>query len=340
MTATLLGSAVPLHEAFDAALVDLDGVTYRGPEVVPSAPGALEAARAAGMRLVYVTNNASRTSEDVASHLTKIGIPAAPGDIFTAAQAAAAMLADRYAARTGTAGARILVVGGAGLREAVEATGLTVVETAADAPDAVVQGWSPDIGWRQLAEAAYAVRAGAYFLATNLDLTLPNDRGIAPGNGSLVRAVATASGVEPESAGKPEPAMYVRAAERVGAKRPLVVGDRLDTDLGGARAADFPGLLVLTGVSQALDALRATAGERPCFIGESIAALGEAHPAPELRDGWWRVGASEARVEGGELEFSGDRGIDRLRAGCVAAWGAADRGERTHIEREVEDGLW
>jgi HAD superfamily hydrolase (TIGR01450 family) len=335
VTATLLGSAVPLQEAFDAALVDLDGVTYRGPEVVPSAPAALQSARKAGMRLVYVTNNASRTSEDVASHLTNIGISAAPGEVFTAAHAAAAILADRY-----TSGARILVVGGAGLREAVDATGLTIVETAADAPDAVVQGWSPDVGWRQMAEASYAVRAGAYFLATNLDLTLPNDHGIAPGNGSLVRAVATASGVEPQSAGKPEPAMYVRAAERVGAKRPLVVGDRLDTDLGGARAADIPGLLVFTGVSQALDALRAIPGERPCFIGESIAALGEVHPTPELRDGWWHVGASAARVEDGALEFSGDRGMDRLRAGCVAAWDAADRDERIHIEPEDENELW
>ena len=335
MKATLLGSAVPLHDAFDAALVDLDGVTYRGPGVVPSAPAALEAARNAGMRLVYVTNNASRTSDDVASHLTGVGIPAAPGDVFTAAQAAAAILADRYAG-----GGRILVVGGAGLREAVEATGLTVVETAADAPDAVVQGWSPDVGWRQMAEASYAVRAGAYFLATNLDLTLPNDRGIAPGNGSLVRAVATASGVEPESAGKPEPGMYIKAAERAGAKRPLVVGDRLDTDLGGARAAGFPGLLVFTGVSQALDALRAAPGERPCFIGDSISALGEVHPAPEFRDGWWWVAASAARVEAGGLEFSGDRGMDRLRAGCVAAWDAADKGERIHIETDDENGLW
>jgi glycerol 3-phosphatase-2 len=335
MTATLLGSSVPLHEAFDAALVDLDGVTYRGPEVVPSAPAALEAARKAGMRLVYVTNNASRTSEDVASHLTRVGIPTAPAEVFTAAQAAAAILADRY-----TAGARILVVGGAGLREAVEAVGLSIVESAEDAPDAVVQGWSPDIGWRQLAEASYAVRAGAYFLATNLDLTLPNDRGIAPGNGSLVRVVATASGVEPASAGKPEPAMYVRAAELVGAKRPLVVGDRLDTDLGGARAASIPGLLVLTGVSQALDALRAAPAERPCFIGETVAALGDVHPTPELREAWWHVGAAGARIKDGALEFLGERGLDRLRAGCVAAWDAADKGEWIHIEADDENGLW
>jgi len=335
VTATLLGSSIPLHEAFDAALVDLDGVTYRGSDVVPTAPAALGAARDAGMRLVYVTNNSSRTSDDVVAHLTSVGIPATVDEIFTAAQAAVAILADRFGA-----GARILVVGGAGLREAVEAAGMIIVESATEGPDAVVQGWSADVGWRQLAEASYAVREGAYFLATNMDLTLPNDRGFAPGNGSLVRVVATVSGVEPESAGKPEPAMYVRAAQRVGATRPLVIGDRLDTDLGGARAAGFPGLLVLTGVSQALDALRAAPGERPSFIGETIATLGEAHAAPELRDGWWHVSGSAARIADGSLEFSGERGIDRLRAGCGAAWAAADHGEVTHIEVGVEDEIW
>jgi HAD superfamily hydrolase (TIGR01457 family) len=335
MSATLLGTAVPLHEAFDAALVDLDGVTYRGPDVVPEAPAALSAARDAGMSLVYVTNNASRTPRDVAAHLTSAGIPATPDQVFTAAQAAAAILADRF-----SAGARILVVGGAGLREAVEAVGMTIVESATDKPDAVVQGWSVDVGWRQLAEASYAAREGAYFLATNLDLTFPNERGFAPGNGSLVRVVATASGVEPQSAGKPEPAMYVRAAQRVGATRPLVVGDRLDTDLGGARAANFPGLLVLTGVSKAFDALLAAPGVRPSFIGESIAALGEVHPAPESREGWWHVGESAARIAGGTLEWEGKRGIDRLRAGCAAAWAAADDGEAAHIEEGVEVGIW
>jgi HAD superfamily hydrolase (TIGR01450 family) len=287
------------------------------------------------MSLVYVTNNASRTPGEVVALLTRLGIPATTDGVFTAAQAAAAILADRF-----RAGARVLVVGGAGLREAVETAGMTIVETATVMPDAVVQGWSADVGWRHLAEASYAVRAGAYYLATNLDLTLPNERGLAPGNGALVRVVATASGVEPESAGKPEPAMFVRAAERVGAARPLVVGDRLDTDLGGARAAGIPGLLVLTGVSKALDALRAAPESRPSFVGDSIAALGEPHPAPESREGWWHVGGSAARVAGGSVEFAGARGIDRLRAGCAAAWAAADTGEATHIEEGVEGGIW
>jgi len=335
VTATLLGSDAPLHDVYDAALVDLDGVTYRGPDVIPSAPGPLAAARDAGMRIVYVTNNASRVAREVAEHLTEVGIPASEKEVFTSAQAAAAILADRY-----EAGEKVLVVGGAGLRDAVTSAGFTIVEGADDGAVAVVQGWSADVGWRQLAEASYAVRAGASFVATNLDLTLPTERGFAPGNGSLVRVVATASGVEPVSAGKPEPAMYRHAAARVGAERPLVVGDRLDTDLGGARAADIPGLLVLTGVSTALDALRAAPGERPSFIGETLEALTRPHAAPELKDGWWTVGAGAARIVEGELEFGGDRGADRLRAGCVAAWAAADQGETTHIEQGAIDGIW
>ncbi len=335
MTAALTGSDAPLHDAFDAALVDLDGVTYRGPDVIPTAPAPLGAARAAGMRIVYVTNNASRLATEVAAHLTEVGIPASPNEVFTSAQAAAAILADRF-----DPGTRVLVVGGAGLRDAVTAAGLEIVDHATDKPAAVVQGWASDVGWKQLAEASYAAREGAFFLATNLDLTLPTERGFAPGNGSLVRVVATASGVEPDSAGKPEPAMYRHAAARVGASRPLVVGDRLDTDLGGARAAGYPGLLVLTGVSTALDALRAAPGERPSFIGETLDALTAAHPTPERSDGWWRVGESGARVVGGSLEYDGERGIDRLRAGCVAAWAAADDGEAAHIEPDAVDGIW
>ncbi len=334
MTA-LLGSDAPLCEAFDAALVDLDGVTYRGPDVIPTAPAPLAAARDAGMRIVYVTNNASRLAGDVARHLTDVGIPAVENEVFTSAQAAAEILAEKF-----EPGTKVLVVGGAGLRDAVEKAGLAIVEGADDGAAAVVQGWSADVGWRQLAEASYAVRAGAYFLATNLDLTLPNERGFAPGNGSLVRVVATASGVEPVSAGKPEPSMYQHAAARVGASRPLVVGDRLDTDLGGARAAGYPGLLVLTGVSTAVDALNAAPSERPSFIGETLEALTAAHAAPEIRDGWWHVAGSSARVTDGRLEFAGDRGANRLRAGCAAAWTATDRGETIHIEADATDGIW
>lgn len=334
MTSTLSGCPRPLDRAFDTALLDLDGVTYRGPEGIPSAAPALEAARAAGMTLVFVTNNASREPGEVARHLADLGIAARPEEVLTSGQVAVSLLAERL-----SPGDRVLVVGGPALRAEVASRGLVVVDSALDEPAAVIQGWHPDVGWRQLAEAAYAVRAGAYYLVTNRDTTLPNERGIAPGNGSLVQAVVTASGVEPESAGKPAPRIFKAAAEGASAQSPLVIGDRLDTDIAGARAAGIPALLVLTGVSTARDALFASPDERPSFIGETLACLAETHPAPEFRDGWWHVGEASARVSRGSLDLTGKPGINATRVACVAAWAAADSDDGIHVEYLPELGI-
>lgn len=324
MSVGLLGADAPLAELYDLALVDLDGVAYRGRNPIAHAAEGLAAARRRGMDVVFVTNNASREPESVAEQLTGLEIPSTAEDVMTAAQAAAAVLAQRL-----EAGSRVLVVGGSGLRTAVTAAGLVVVESADDAPVAVVQGFAADVGWRQLAEAAYAIEAGAWFVASNLDPTLPTERGFAPGNGSLVAAVRHATGVEPVSAGKPEPTLYRLAAARRGARSPLVVGDRLDTDLAGARAAGWPGLHVLTGVSTARDAVLARPGERPSYLGSDLRSLAVPHPVPELDDGWWRCRGAGARVVGGRLELDG-RGsetLDLVRAACAAAWGAVDSGE-------------
>ena len=321
----LQGSDVALARAFDVALVDLDGVAYRGAEPIDHAAASLEAARDLGMQMVFVTNNASREPESVADQLTSLGIPATSTDVMTAAQAAAAVLATRL-----EPGSRVLVVGGAGLRTAVRAAGLVVVDTADENPDAVVQGFAPEVSWRELAQAAYAVQRGAWYVASNRDLTLPNEHGLAPGNGALVAAVVAATGVEPVSAGKPEPTMYEMAVERSGRTRPLVVGDRLDTDLGGARAAGYPGLHVFTGVSSARDAIVAAPGERPTFLGADLRALLVPHAAPERSaDGWWVCGTSAAVVRGAALELR-DRGAppttDLVRAACAAVWDTVDGG--------------
>lgn len=325
---TLLACERPLAEAHDAALVDLDGVAYRGPEPIAHAADNLVAARDGGMRLVFVTNNASREPQTVAAHLSELGIPTAPDEVLTAAQAAGALLAERL-----PPGSRVLVVGGAGLLTAVRAAGLEVVTSADDAPDAVVQGFAPEVGWRQLAEAAYAVQRGAWYVASNLDLTLPNERGTAPGNGSLVGVVRAATGVEPVSAGKPEPSMFRLAAERVGARRPLVVGDRLDTDLAGARAAGMPGLHVLTGVSSLRDAVLAGAHERPSYLGLDLRSLGTPHPAPTREGDWWVCRGAAATVRAGSLVLderaassAADDGLDAGRAACAAVWSASDAG--------------
>ncbi len=327
---TLEASAVPLAQAYDLALVDLDGVAYRGPVAIPHAPESLAAARAAGMAIAFITNNASREPGTVADQLNALGIAATPDEVLTSAQAAAALLATEVGA-----GAPVLVVGGPGLVTAVREAGFRLVAAADDAPAAVVQGFAPDLTWRELAEAAYAVQRGARHIVSNLDLTLPNERGLAPGNGSLVGAVVNATGVRPRSAGKPEPSMYRLAVERRGARRPLVVGDRLDTDLGGARAAGYPGLHVFTGVSDARDAVLAGPGERPTYLAIDLRGLLEAHPAPAPgADGWWTCGERAARADGGDLRFDdrGDVDIDLVRAACGAAWAAADAGQPVRPE--------
>lgn len=317
----LIASSAPLAEAYDLALVDLDGVAYRGHLPIEHAATSLTTARAGGMPLVFVTNNASREPEEVAAQLTGLDIPADADEVMTAAQACATLLRTRL-----DSGAKVLVVGGKGLVTAVREAGLEVVASADDEPDAVAQGYAPHLAWEDLAEAAYAVGRGAWHVASNLDLSLPTARGFAPGNGALVGAVTAATGVTPSSAGKPGPDMFRMAAERAGASRPLVIGDRLDTDLAGARAAGYPGLHVLTGVSTARDAVLAEPGERPSFLGTDLRALLEPHPAP-VRDGdRWVCGAASAWVEGDVLRRGSGGGIDLVRAACAAAWAAADAG--------------
>jgi len=324
MSAGLLGSDQPLAERYDLALVDLDGVAYRGHEPIDHAATSLAGARDRGMRLVFVTNNASREPGSVAEQLSGLDIPTTADEVMTAAQAAAALLRTRL-----EPGAKVLVVGGAGLVTAVHDAGFALVESADDEPAAVAQGFAPELGWAQLAEAAYAVQRGAWHVASNLDLSLPTARGFAPGNGSLVGAVRAATGVEPSSAGKPSPTMYGLAIERAGAQAPLVVGDRLDTDLAGARAGGYPGLHVLTGVSTARDAVLAEPGLRPHYLGEDLRSLLAPHPAPARSgDGWWTCGESSARVEDGALRMDvrGAATIDSVRAAAAAAWASADDG--------------
>jgi glycerol 3-phosphatase-2 len=312
------GSDVPLAERYDVALLDLDGVVYLGPVGIPGAAAALERARAAGMRLAFVTNNASRTPAAVAALLNGLGVAAAPTEVVTSAQAACRILAERL-----PAGARVLVVGGEGLHSEALARGLTVVDSADDEPAAVVQGYTPDTSWRDLAEASVAVRRGALWVATNLDATLPSARGPLPGNGALVTVVRIATGVEPLAAGKPDPAMHRESVLRSGARDPIVVGDRLDTDIEGAARVGCPGLLVLTGVTTAAMLLDAPVGRRPTYVAAGLDGLLVPHPAPApVGAAGWACGGWTARRSAGELALvgEGDDEIDALRALCAAAW--------------------
>jgi glycerol-1-phosphatase len=317
------GCADPLSEAYDVALLDLDGVVYVGSAAVPGAAEALREAGSRGMRHAFVTNNASRTPAAIAAQLTRLGVPAAARDVVTSGQAAARLLARRL-----PAGARVLVVGGNGLRIALRERGLRPVSAAAERPAAVVQGFSPDLSYALLAEGALAVSNGALFVAANADRTLPTARGAEMGNGSLVQAIIAATGQRPVVAGKPEPPLHAEAVHRTGARRPLVVGDRLDTDIEGAVRAGADSLLVLTGVSGPADVLLAPAAQRPTYLAADLAGLLEPHPEVTAGDG--TAGDGTAQCGGWTARLDSDRkrldltgsgeAIDGLRALCGAAW--------------------
>jgi|HubBroStandDraft_6_1064221.scaffolds.fasta_scaffold78404_3 glycerol 3-phosphatase-2 len=316
MTKGPRGSAEPLDTIYDVGLLDLDGVVYLSGTAIPGAAEALRKADAAGMRLAYVTNNAFRTPAAIAALLTSFGVPAAQEDVVTSAQAAARLLAERL-----PAGAPVLVIGGSGLRMALRERGLRPVSTAADHPLAVVQGYSPDVSYSMLAEGGLAVAAGALFVGSNGDLTLPSRRGRQPGNGSLLQVIATATGVRPLVAGKPEPPLHNESVLRTGARHPLVVGDRLDTDIEAAHRVDADSMLVLTGVTGPAEAVLAPPSQRPTYLAEDLAGLLEPHPGITEKDGAYGCGGWTARLDGDRLELTGDgERIDGLRALCAAAW--------------------
>ncbi|MBL1104794.1 HAD-IIA family hydrolase [Streptomyces sp. 5-8] len=302
---------------YDAVLLDLDGVVRVGSRAVPYAVPVLGRIRDAGCRTAYVTNNAGRATADVAGDLRRLGLAVADGDVVTSAQAAARLAAERCGP-----GARVLVVGSEALRLAVAAHGLRPVASERDKPAAVVQGFAPAVSWRELAEAGYAVARGVPWIVTNTDPTAPTQRGVAPGNGALVAVVRTATGTEPVVAGKPAAAVFREAAERAGARRPLMVGDSLDTDVQGARRAGFDSLLVLTGRTGPADLLTAPPHRRPTHVGRDLRAL----CAPPLAagrqaDGSWRCRGWHARVEDGELLLAGHGDLGAgLWAACTAAW--------------------
>jgi len=269
-----------LRAGHDVLLLDLDGTVYQGPDVIP---GAREALEAGDERQLYVTNNASRSPAEVAEHLRDLGFDAADDDVVTSSQSAARLLSESV-----DAGSVVLVVGTEALCAEVENVGLRAVRRFADGPVAVVQGHSPATDWTILAEATLAIRAGALWIAANVDSTLPTERGLVLGNGSMVAALRTATGREPVVAGKPAAPLMHDALARARASKPLVVGDRLDTDIAGANAVGVESLLVLTGVSTTADLLRADVGHRPTYVAASLEALNR--PAEESavtgRPGW------------------------------------------------------
>ena len=307
--------------AYDMVIFDLDGVIYLIDKPIPGAAQTIERLRAAGVPLAYATNNASRRAPEVADLLGGMGVPAAASEVLTSAAAAAKLLAERL-----SAGAAVLVVGAEALRAEVRDAGLRPVARLEDRPVAVVQGYGADVGWAILAEASLAVRAGAYWMATNTDRTLPSPRGPLPGNGSLVAVLRTALDRDPDVVvGKPGPALFTTAAQQHGAQHAIVVGDRLDTDIEGAVRAGMDSLLVLSGISGARDLLACPPDRRPTYVAADVTGLFEPPdaarlPAPGEADGGWQTKWDGDRVV---LDGAGDP-VDALRLLCGPCWAGAD----------------
>lgn len=308
---------------YDALLLDLDGTVWAGDTAIPNAVEAVSAAKEKGLAAAFVTNNASKAPADVAAKLSGMGLATEPSAVMTSAQAAV-LLAAQYA----HPGEKILVVGAPSFVELVRAAGFEPVFSADDMPVAVVHGHSPDNGWKQLSEAALAIRQGARYIASNLDTTLPMDRGFMVGNGSMVAAVTSATGVVPQAAGKPEPAMFDLAAKNLGAKRPLVVGDRLDTDIAGGVAAKMDVLHVLTGVSGPLALIAAPPEQRPTFIAEDLGVLVDDVDPSTLCPA--QQGGFTATRDGEEIILDGgdEAGtpLQALRTVLAVAWADSDAG--------------
>ncbi|ORW00046.1 HAD-IIA family hydrolase [Mycobacterium kyorinense] len=305
-----------LAQEYDCLLLDLDGTVFRGHQLTE---GAVESLDKAPGRKLFITNNASRSADEVAAHLRDLGLDATGDAVVTSAQAAAHVLADQLPPKS-----RVLVVGTEALANEITARGLQPVRLSRDKPDAVVQGHSPQTCWADLAEAALAIRAGALWVAANVDPTLPSERGLLPGNGSMVAALKTATDAEPQIAGKPAPALIKDALARGDFRAPLVVGDRLDTDIAGANAAGLRSIMVLTGVNSARDAVHAIPAQRPTYIGHDLRSLHQDSDTLEVApQRAWHAELREGTVtvtSRGEDE-DGD-GLSVVRAVASAVWEA------------------
>lgn len=313
---TLRSSERPLNELHDAMLLDLDGVVYVGPCAVQAAPEAISKARAAGTRVAFVTNNAGRTPGRIADHLQELGIEAAPRDVVTSADAAARLIAERY-----PEGSEVLVIGDTGLRQAVHQFGMRPVTVDSESVIAVAQGYSRSMARDLLDQGVLAVARGAFYVASNADATTPGESGIAPGNGAFIQVIQHATGVEPAVAGKPMRPLHQEGILRTDAHSPLIVGDRLDTDIEGAITHGAAGMLVLSGVATPADVLAAPEHQRPRYLAWDVSGMNEAHPAVEREGTTVRCQGWTVVVDGSHVALSGSgERLDGLRALCTAVW--------------------
>lgn len=322
---------------YDALFLDLDGVIYIGAAPVVNASSSLERVRQEfGTTLRFITNNARRTPAEIAQVLVSVGVAATEDEIVSSSQIAAAYLREKL-----PAGAKVLITGSKGLAQMVADEGLQPVWELADQPVAVVQGFNPELTWYDLAKASAAIHRGAMWVGTNADLTFPTENGIAPGNGSLIQAVSNATGKYPVVVGKPYPTGVQIAANRCGARHPLMLGDRLDTDIQAGRAAEVATALVMTGVTDVKTLCTATPELQPDFILTDLTELLTDYRAPEVVDqtvalGDWEI---ELTSEGPIVQRQGESAIEGVRAVAAASWRSPAEVDPTQSLAAVIDQL-
>jgi HAD superfamily hydrolase (TIGR01457 family) len=253
-----------IADAYDAFLFDLDGVIYRGNEVVPGAPDAVARIRGMGKGIAFVTNNSGRTPDAVATKLTGLGVPAKPADVETSALVTAALLAGRGVSEA-------FVVGERGIRQALQDAGIALLDGDAQHAQVVVVGWDRQADYTKLRVASLLVERGAALVATNDDASYPAPDGNWPGAGALLAAIETTTGRRAEVVGKPHAPIMVAALERAGGGLPLVIGDRLETDIAGAVGLSWDSMLVLTGIAKADDV--ATSAVAPTWVAKDLSML-------------------------------------------------------------------
>jgi HAD superfamily hydrolase (TIGR01450 family) len=319
-----------LAGAFGGVVLDLDGVVYVGDQAVPGAPAALEELRGLGVRLAFVTNNSYRPPGQVVERLGRLGVKAAPEEVLTSAQAAVRLLGGRQ----GLARKAVLVLGGPGLRQALEAAGARLVDAEEwRQAEVVVVGFDPDLTYGRVKAAALAIRAGARFVGSNPDATMPAPDGLWPGAGATLAMLQAATGVRPEVAGKPEPALFETAAAAIGPGPYLMVGDRADTDLDGAHRLGWATALVLSGVARPADLPDLAVA--PDHLLADVGGLLDP-PGPAIRPAGLRGAAGTegpAGLDGGTLvAVDGERVVGRV------AWRRLDGGLVLLEGPAVEEG--
>ena len=306
---------------YQTHLLDLDGVVYAGNQAIALAVESINKLRLAGVPVGYITNNSSRKTQTIAEQLSDFGIELSAKDVISSAQTGVELLIELV-----PTGSKVLVVGGEGLRYQTELAGFQIVSSSDEKPDAVIQGFAPDVSWKDLAEASYSIQQGAKWVATNQDWTIPKEKGIAPGNGTLVSAVHTAVGQLPLVAGKPEKAIFETALREFATDSAIYVGDRLDTDVAGANRAGLGSALVMTGVTTRKELLAARVEQRPSYILGSLADLLSPYLAPKKTKRGYKLGQVEVELLGNKVVVSyGDaKSLDALKAACLTIWEAKE----------------